>query len=164
MVDNVVISIVQDSVENKIVADTVNYNRTKNMVYASGNVKLTRITGSNTSGESKEEFSIESLIFNVETGEGIFDGGTIKQLAEKATTGSTMHISSDLFAKDESGAVALKNSSLTFCEDSDPHWKIKASRLWILPGNEFAFANALLFIGKIPILYLPFFHLKTLII
>ena len=158
LVDNVVISIVQDSVENKIVADTVNYNRTKNMVYASGNVKLTRITGSNTSGESKEEFSIESLIFNVETGEGIFDGGTIKQLAEKATTGSTMHISSDLFAKDESGAVALKNSSLTFCEDSAPHWKIKASRLWILPGNEFAFANALLFIGKIPILYLPFFY------
>ena len=71
---------------------------------------------------------------------------------------SQMVVSSELFARDDSGVIAFKSGSLTFCEEPDPHWKINASRIWLLPGNEFAFANALLYVGKVPIMYFPFFY------
>ncbi|HBP09800.1 MAG TPA: hypothetical protein DD629_06340, partial [Treponema sp.] len=66
-----------------------------------------------------------------------------------------MIVASEIFGRDSSGSVAFKNAALTFCDDEDPHWKVKASRIWLLPGGEFAFLNAVVYVGKIPVLYLP---------
>ena len=46
-----------------------------------------------------------------------------------------------------SNTVAFKNGSLTFCDEENPHWHIDATRIWLLPGGEFAFFNALLYVG-----------------
>ncbi|MDE6351105.1 MAG: hypothetical protein K2K67_08905, partial [Treponemataceae bacterium] len=56
------------------------------------------------------------------------------------------------------GTIAFKNGELTFCDDDDPHWRIKASRIWLLPGGEFAFFSAVLFVGHVPLLYFPAFY------
>lgn len=151
---SVAVSVVQDGTTNRITADTVHFNRTQNMLYAEGNVSLDK-----TSGNDTEHLTAGSLLFNINTAEGIFDSGRFVQSGEKSeSSGSTMIVSADIFARNESGAVAFKRGSLTFCDDPNPHWKIKATRIWLLPGNEFAFANALLYIGHIPVMYFPFFY------
>lgn len=154
---DVSISVVQGQSSSRIQADQVNFNRSKGLLYAYGSVSLERISSS---GEP-EILTAESLLFNINSEEGIFNSGRVLQLdsdALKLDTQSQMVVSSDLFAVDDSGVVAFKNGSLTFCEEPDPHWKINASRIWLLPGNEFAFANALLYVGKVPIMYFPFFY------
>ena len=154
---DVVISVVQGQSSSRIQADQVNFNRSQGLLYASGSVTLERNTGS---GEP-EVLSAESLLFNINTEEGIFNSGTVMQSdsgALKLDTQSQMVVSAELFARDDSGVIAFKRGSLTFCEEPDPHWKINASRIWLLPGNEFAFANALLYVGKVPIMYFPFFY------
>lgn len=154
---NVVISVSLGSKKTSIQAERINYNRSTNMIYAEGNVSLTQ-TGSSTGGET---ITASSLLFNTSTMEGVFDNGRAVQTSSDAInlpSGSTLIVASEIFGRDSGGTIAFKSGELTFCDDENPHWRIRASRIWLLPGGEFAFLNATLFIGPFPLLYLPAFY------
>ena len=154
---SVSISVAKGSSVTKICADSITFNRSTDMVYAVGNVSLQQ-TGGSAGGQN---ISADSLLFNTSTLEGIFDNGRAVQTQSDAInlpSGSTLIVASDIFGRDSSGTIAFKNAELTFCDDDDPHWKIWASRIWLLPGGEFAFFNAVLFVGHVPLLYLPAFY------
>lgn len=153
----VAISVTKGSSKTVIYADKVTFNRQTDMVYAEGNVSLTQ-TGSS-SGE--QNITASTLLFNTSTLEGVFDGGRVVQKQSDAInlpSGSTLIVFSDIFGRDSSNTIAFKNAQLTFCDSDDPHWKIWASRIWLLPGGEFAFFNALLYVGHVPLVYLPAFY------
>ncbi|MDD7013469.1 MAG: hypothetical protein PUI24_00615 [Spirochaetales bacterium] len=153
----VAISVTKGSTKTVIYADKVTFNRQTDMVYAEGSVSLTQ-TGSS-SGE--QNITASTLLFNTSTLEGVFDGGRVVQKQSDAInlpSGSTLIVFSDIFGRDSSNTIAFKNAQLTFCDSDDPHWKIWASRIWLLPGGEFAFFNALLYVGHVPLVYLPAFY------
>lgn len=154
---SVSISVSKGSSTTTITADSVTYNRATDMIYANGNITLKQ-SGSS-SGD--QNISADSLLFNTSTLEGIFDNGRVIQTQSDAInlpSGSTLIVASDIFGRDSSGTIDFKNAELTFCDDENPHWKIRASNIWLLPGGEFAFFNAVLTIGSIPLLYLPAFY------
>ena len=151
------ISVSRGSTKTTILADMVNYNRETDMMYAEGNVALEQ-TGSKAGGE---KVTAKSLLFNTATLEGIFDNGRVVQTQSDALnlpSGSTLNVASTIFGRDSGGTIAFKNGELTFCDDEDPHWKIRARRIWLLPGGEFAFFSALLYVGHVPLLYFPAFY------
>lgn len=151
------ISVTRGSSKTTILADLVNYNRETDMIYAEGNVQLDQ-TGSKAGGE---KVSAKSLLFNTATLEGVFDNGRVVQTQSDALnlpSGSTLNVASSIFGRDSGGTIAFKNGELTFCDDDDPHWKIRARRIWLLPGGEFAFFSALLYVGHVPLLYFPAFY------
>lgn len=142
---------------SEISANKIIYDRKTEMIYADGNVEIT--TKSSSSGG--ETTTASSLLLNTSTLEGVFDDGRVVQTKSDALqlpSGSTLIVFSDIFGKSESNVIAFKNSSLTFCDEPDPHWHIDASRTWLLPGGEFAFLNALLYVGPVPVLYFPAFY------
>lgn len=154
---SVVISVSRGSDRTTISADRVNYNRASEMLYAEGNVALEQ-SGSSAGGE---KITASSLLFNTSTFEGIFDNGRAVQTSSDAInlpSGSTLIVASDIFGRDSGGTIAFKNGELTFCDDENPHWKIRAKRIWLLPGGEFAFLGALLYVGRVPLVYLPAFY------
>ena len=154
---NVELSVSKGSVSTEIKAEKITYDRKTEMLYAEGNVLIT--TKSSSAGGEKTTAS--ALLMNTATLEGIFDDGRVVQTKSDALnlpSGSTLVVFSDVFGKTESNTIAFKNSSLTFCDDDNPHWKINATRTWLLPGGEFAFFNALLYVGPVPVLYLPAFY------
>lgn len=158
LVGNVSISVAKDGTVTTITADSVNYNRKTDMLYASGNVTLKQ-TGSGSAGG--QDVTADSLLFNTDTLEGVFDNGRAVQTQSDAInlpSGSTLIVSSKIFGRDSSSTIAFKNATLTFCDDENPHWKIKAARIWLLPGGEFAFLGALLYVGQIPVFPLPGFY------
>lgn len=151
------IQVAQGDTTTVIKADKIIYNRARDMLYAEGSVALEQTQ----KGGTKENATADSLIFNTITLEGVFDNGKVIQAQSDSLnlpSGSTLVVASDLFARDDSGTIAFKSGELTFCNDDNPHWKIKASRIWLLPGQEFAFVNALLYVGNVPLLYLPAFY------
>lgn len=151
------LSVTKGGVKTNVTADSVSYDRVTKMLYAKGNIHLT--TEGSAAGD--ENVTAHTLIMNTETLEGVFDGGRVIQTQSDAInlpSGSTLVVFSSLFGKSESNVLSFKNASMTFCDDDDPHWKINASRMWLLPGGEFAFLNALLYVGKVPVLYLPAFY------
>lgn len=140
-----------------IYADKVSYERKRQRLFAEGNVVLERLSGSTVT----ERLTATSVLFNAETQEGVFSEGRIAQTNSdmfNLDTNSKLVVESDIFGRDDSGVIGFKNGSLTFCDAEDPHWKIDASRIWLLPGNEFAFVNARFFVGSLLTLWLPFFY------
>lgn len=154
---DVSLSVTQGTSVLTIEADAVTFNRSKSLLYAEGSVKFGTKGGTN----NADQMSASALLFNTETQEGFFDDGKVIQGSSDAinlSKGTSLIISSDLFVKGNTNTVTFKDGTLTFCDDEDPHWKIKASRIWLLPGNEFGFLNALLYVGHIPVMYFPFFY------
>lgn len=154
---SVVLSVQKDSTTTEVKADKITYDRKTEMLYAEGNVEIT--TKSSSSGG--ETTTASSLLMNTSTLEGVFDDGRVVQTQSDALnlpSGSTLIVFSDLFGKGNANIISFKNSSLTFCDEEDPHWHIDATRTWLLPGGEFAFFNALLYVGVVPVLYFPLFY------
>lgn len=154
---NVQISVEKNGTKTVISADRVSYNRAREMLFAEGAVKLEQTE----SNGGTQTISSDSLLFNTQTLEGVFDNSRVVKAQSNAInlpSGSKISVASDLFARNDSGTITFKNGSLTFCDDENPHWRIKASRIWLLPGNEFAFLNALVYVGPVPVLYLPAFY------
>ena len=151
------ISVAKGNTKTTIRAERITYDRKTQMMYASGGVSMEQTGGA--AGNSTATAS--SLMFNTSTLEGVFDDGRIVQTQTDSInlpSGSTLIVASDMFGRSESNTVAFKNGSLTFCDDENPHWHIDATRIWLLPGGEFAFFNALLYVGVVPVLYLPAFY------
>lgn len=154
---DVSLNVVKNDQTIRIQADTVTFNRTHSSLYAEGNITFSR----ETTGSSTENLTARTLLFNIDTLEGIFDQGRVVQEQSgniNLPSGSSLYVSSDLFGRDNSGTVAFDSGTLTFCDDPDPHWQIKATRIWLLPGNEFSFFNAVLYVGHLPVMYFPFFY------
>ena len=155
---NVKISVEKGGTKTVISADKVSYNRARDMLFAEGAVRLEQTESSG----ATQSIASDSLLFNTETLEGVFDNSRVVKAESNAInlpSGSKITVASDLFARDDIGTISFKNGSLTFCDDQEnPHWRIKASRIWLLPGNEFAFLNALVYVGPVPVMYLPAFY------
>lgn len=154
---DVVISVTKGSTKTTIHADTIRYDRVTQMMYADGNVSMEQ-SGSSSGNDNA---TASSLLFNTSTLEGVFDGGRVVQTKTDSLnlpSGSTLIVASDIFGRSKSNTIAFKDGRLTFCDDPDPHWHIDATRIWLLPGGEFAFFNALLFVGVVPVMYLPAFY------
>ena len=104
-----------------------------------------------------ESFRGDSLIFNIQKLEGVFVDGIISQAPAKKNQ-DPFRIHTGLAGRNESGAITFKDALLTTSKEEYPLWSIRASRLWILPGNEMAFFNGFLSVGVVPIMYFPFFY------
>ena len=151
------VSVVKGGVETTITASVVRYDRKANMLFAQGDVHLVQAGGEG----GGQEVSADTLLLNTSTLEGIFDNSRVVQIDggnPDFPSDSTLSISSKVFGRNASGTIAFKNAKLTFCDDPDPHWSIRASRIWLLPGGEFAFVNALLYVGHVPLVYIPAFY------
>ena len=151
---SVQLSVQNGSSTSEIKADRITYDRVTEILFAEGNVEIT----TKSSGSGGETTTAKSLLLNTSTLEGVFDDGRVIQTQSDAInlpSGSTLIVFSDLMGKSLNNTIAFKNSSLTFCDDENPHWKINASRTWLLPGGEFAFFNALLYVGVVPVFYFP---------
>lgn len=154
---SVALTVTKGDTSSEIKADKITYDRKTEMLYADGNVEITTKSAS----AGGEKTTANTLLMNTSTLEGIFDGGRVVQTQSDALnlpSGSTLIVFSDIFGKGENNTIAFKNSSLTFCDDEEPHWRIDATRTWLLPGGEFAFFNAFLYVGVLPVLYLPAFY------
>ncbi|MCM1321146.1 MAG: hypothetical protein NC041_04855 [Bacteroides sp.] len=154
---DVCVSVEQGQTKTTIYADTVVYERERSKLYAQGNVKIQK----ESADANSETLTAQTVLFDTDTQEGVFDGGRVVQAQSDAINlpaGSAMIIASEEFGRSKSGAITFKNANLTFCDDPEPHWRIKSRRLWLLPGNEFSFLGGLLYVGSIPIAYIPFFY------
>lgn len=150
----VVISFKDGETVNRIKAREVLYNRTRNVLTATGDVEYEK-TGNFTT----ERFRGQSLTVDVNNWTGAFLDGA----SEKSKTGDSTayRFSGTVISRVPEDVTVLQDATVTTAggEESDPYWSLKATRIWLLPGSEWAIANAVLKVGELPVLYIPFFYL-----
>jgi|GEM_PF-1423599 len=154
---NVYVQVVDkdQDVIHEIMAHRIILNQTENFITAQENVTYSIIRGKN----QPEVFKGESFSFNLNTWEGVFfkgsgtSSGEVKQGQSIQFTfyGDTIsRLSNDTVILDNGGVTSSRNKE-------DPYWQIKAQKIIILAPGEWTISNAILCIGRVPMLYIPFF-------
>jgi hypothetical protein len=134
----------------KIKAWDVLFNRTRNIIQASGGVEYVKEEGA-----SIETFSGESIIINIDSWVGDF----INTVSQRSMEGSetAYRFAGEVISATGDETTVLKNAIISNAKADEPYWSLNASRLWLLPGSDWAVFNAVLKVGEIPVLWLPAF-------
>jgi hypothetical protein len=133
-------------------SDLVVINSDTNRICAIGNVDVV-IEGDNMS----ETYTADSFIFTFDGIDGILVSATTRsdkinsnnETVEFYLTGDEVTIDND--------TIILKNSYLT-SDVEHSFYSLNASTMKVLPDGDWFLQNAVLKIGRVPILYLPFFY------
>jgi len=147
---DVIISLKDGATVHRIKAWEILYNRTRNVMTATGNVEYTK-----EEGNTIETFKGESITVNLDNWSSVFmDGSSQKSAVGKS---ATFMFSGTVISRNSEGATILSGADITNPANEEAYWSLHASKLWLLPGNDWAIFNAVLKVGNIPLLYLPFF-------
>lgn len=130
-------------------ADEVRYNPDVGLLSARGTVRFER-----KGPDGNDWFVGELLDFDLNKQEGLFLDGR----SERGSGQDRLTFRADDIVSKGSGVLSFSDGIISSCDDEHPHYSIRASRIWILGGNEWAILNATLSVGEVPVLYLPFFY------
>ena len=135
-----------------IKADRILFNFREDYLTATGNITY-MLQGT----DKTENFIGDKLTFNVNTWEGLFSKGQSEEQKDNDGEDITFYFKGELINKTADNYVILEKGEITSCDMEDPHFKLKAEKIWLLAGDEWAMVNGILYIGRIPVLYIPGF-------
>ncbi len=136
----------------EVKADSVTYNQTRHTMSAQGDVSY-----SITKGQETQSYTGKSFSFDLDSSEGVFYDGTTTKETTQGTTKLTYTFEGTTISRLSNNTVILKDGSFTTSQPVDPFWQIRASDVWILAPSEWAIDNAVLMVGRVPLLYIPAF-------
>jgi hypothetical protein len=133
-------------------AGRLTYNQTRRTLSASGGVAYTLEEGGRT-----ESFEGRSLSLDLDTWEAAFTGGKTSKTQSRGGRELTFTFEGESITRLSGDQVVLEEGSFTSCDLDDPHWAIRARKVWILAVGEWALRDAVLTVGRVPVLWMPFF-------
>lgn len=110
-------------------------------VYAEGNVVLTQGDNVFTSDKIRYDFLSEEGV--LAPGEGYYDPWFAR---------------ADILEAEGQEKVEFSGGSATTCDEEDPHYRLEAGKLTIYPDDRLIAQNVTFYIGKVPVLWLPYFR------
>ena len=147
---NVSLTLKDGDALHRISANEILFNRTRNIITASGGVMYEKVEDNTT-----ETFRGESITVNIDNWSSVFLGGNVEHTLK--SDGTAYLFSGEVISRNDED-VTILNKAVISSANEEALWSISASKVWLLPGSDFAILNAVLKVGEIPVLYLPFFH------
>lgn len=141
-----------DGFLHRISADSILYDSENSIVEAKGNIEYTREGNGRT-----DKFNGSHLIVDLTQYSGVFLDGSFN-LEPSSTQQRTLVLHFDRLLKRIENVSALESATLTACDEIPPHYYIKARKVWLFDSGDWALSNAVLYIGVVPVLWLPFFY------
>jgi hypothetical protein len=126
------------------------FNRSRNILTASGGVEYIK-----TEGDKVETFRGDSITVDIDNWSSIFLGGVSERTLQSDK--STYLFAGTVISRDEEDVTILRKASISSANNEESLWSLNATRVWLLPGSDFAVFNAVLKVGEIPVFYIPFF-------
>ncbi|MDR2135055.1 MAG: hypothetical protein LBO76_00385, partial [Treponema sp.] len=148
---NVAISLKDGGATHRISAQEILFNRTRNLVTARGEVSYVK-----EEGDTVETFRGDSISVNLDSWATTLTDG----ISERALSGeqTTYRFEGTVISRSEEEVTILKDASISNASGKNSYWSLDATKLWLLPGSDFALQNAVLKVGEIPLFYIPFFY------
>lgn len=138
-----------------IQADYVVYNRDTKDVKATGNVEYVRESKTKT-----DTYKGQSIAVNLDDSSGVFIDGSFN-MEPSTDSGRTLIVHFGSLISRSEDIFTLANGTLTACDAIDPHYILKAKKIWLFGSGDWAVANATLYVGRIPVVWLPFFYYSS---
>jgi hypothetical protein len=137
---------------HRIKAQYVVYNRDTKEIKATGDVEYTRESASKT-----DTYKGQSIAVNLDDYSGVFVDGSFN-MEPTSTESRTLIVHFGSLISRSEDILTLADGSLTACDAIDPHYILKAKKLWLFGSGDWAVSNATLYVGKMPVMWLPFFY------
>ena len=148
---DVIVSLKDGDAVHRIKAWEILFNRTRNVLTATGKVEYVK-----EEGDTAETFKGDSITVNLDNWSSIFlDGASTKSGASEV---SAYRFAGTVISRNDEEATVLTGADITNPANEEALWSLHASKLWLLPGNDWAILNAVLKVGNIPVLWLPAFY------
>jgi hypothetical protein len=147
----VIVSLKDGDAIHRISAWNILFNRTRNILTASGSVEYIK-----TEGDKIETFRGDSITVDLDNWSSIFLGGVSERTLQSDNT--TYLFAGTVISRDDEDVTVLNRATISSANNPDSLWSLNASRVWLLPGSDFAILNAVLKVGEIPVMYIPFFY------
>jgi hypothetical protein len=144
----------KDGTLQVIKAASLTFNQTRRTMSAVGDVTYTLTRGGQT-----DTFTGQSLDFDLDSSEAVFYDGSTRRVIKRTTGGDVPYtFAGETITRVSNDTVILQKGALTTSETpEDPLYQIRAGTIWLLAPGEWAVQDAVLLIGRVPILYLPGF-------
>ncbi len=142
----------ENNATHRVEANSLTFNRDQARLTAEGSVVY-----SMEQGERLEEFTGEKISFNVENYHGIFIGGMSSR--ERTVQGESLsfYFKGEVIHRPRKDSVFFDEGIISSSTPEDPYYHVATNRLWVLAPDEWAFSDALLYMGRVPVFYFPFF-------
>ena len=151
---DVKVSLKDGDTTHRIRAWDILFNRTRNIITASGGVEYAK-----EDGDKIETFKGDSITVNIDNWSSVFLGGLSERTLQGG--GATYLFSGTVISRNDEEVTILNKATISSANNEEALWSLNASKVWLLPGSDFAIFNAVLKVGEIPVLYIPFFHFPS---
>ena len=136
---------------HEIQAWDILFNRSRNILTASGGVVYIK-----REGDKIETFRGDSITVNIDDWSSIFLGGVSERSLQSDNT--VYQFAGTVISRDDEDVTILSRAAISSAGNEESLWSLNATRVWLLPGSDFAIFNAVLKVGEIPVMYIPFFY------
>ncbi len=108
-------------------------------------------------GTSSERFTGERLTIYLDDWDGVFLEGTSTREREISGRELEFRYSGDYITRSPDDIVTLEDGVITSSQGEPPYYRIRAKKIWVLGPGEWGLRGASLYVGRVPLMYLPFF-------
>ncbi|GHV84834.1 hypothetical protein AGMMS50230_04420 [Spirochaetia bacterium] len=145
------VTIRNGEVQHRVRSEEILYNRTRKLLTASGGVVYIK-----EEGDTVETFRGEGITVNLDNWSTAFMRGISDHQMNEGET--SYRFSGEVISRSGENSTVLRRAEITNANEPEAFWSINASRLWLLPGSDWAVLNAVIKVGEIPVLYFPAFY------
>ncbi|MGC9313304.1 MAG: hypothetical protein ACP5IA_11485, partial [Sediminispirochaetaceae bacterium] len=134
-------------------AQSLIFNRSQNSVSAIGDVRY-RMEKDNT----EQDFQGQEISFDIENFRGVFIQGMSSRSASIEEQPVTFYFKGTTIYRIQRDVLRLEEGIISSSRIDDPYYRIAAGNVWILGIDEWAIRDATLYIGHVPVAYIPFYY------
>ncbi|MDR2662522.1 MAG: LPS-assembly protein LptD [Treponema sp.] len=145
------VSLQDGEILHRVQAEEILYNRTRKIMTASGGVVYVK-----EDGDKVETFRGEGITVNLDNWSTAFMKGISDH--EISDGVSTYRFEGEVISRSGENSTVLRRAKITNPKEPEAFWSIDASKLWLLPGSDWAVLNAVVKVGEIPVLWFPAFY------
>ena len=142
----------KDGFKHKVTAKEILFDRDKNIVQAKGDVLYLR-----EGAERKDEFSGSMILIDLNSYAGLFLDGAYN-LEPTASIQRTLSFHFEKLTRRGPDLTVMERVKVTACQEIPPHYYIRAKKMWLFANGDWALSGATLYVGVVPVLWLPFFY------
>ncbi|MFW5689483.1 MAG: hypothetical protein ACOC1U_07920, partial [Spirochaetota bacterium] len=137
---------------HRVEADEITFNQDRDTLAASGSVVYVLERD-----DTVEQFTGEALTVELGDWSGAFVDGVTER--ERTIEGEQIDFSftGRYITRSRDDVIVLDDGRITSSEAVPPNYEIRASKIWVLAPGEWGLQNAALYVGRVPVFYLPFF-------
>ena len=137
-----------------IQADEIIFNQTENTLTATGNLEYRMI-----SGDYEDLFYGDSLTFSLSSWNGVIFKGSSLRTETIEGEERTFYFNGEVIRRAGSGGVfILEDGDVQTQDVKNPDFHLKSQRLWLMGPKEWGVRHGILYMGHVPVLYIPFYY------